>query len=200
MKKFVLALALLGVGLMAVPAHADMTYTPFLFDGKDANGNAIANGTYAMILDLDGDGFNGNSYLSISSAFDNSQSWLWDQDDLLMDIGQITDGAAFPFSKITTDQIPSTYTPNSDQYYLLWFDTAFQTGSTGPGTGVNYGAESLGTVGTNPGDYTPFAVGGLASLKTFGSTTTVPEPVSIVLALIGGGAMALRRRFGRMAV
>lgn len=197
MKKFLLTLMLVA-GLSGA-ANADMSYAPFLFDARDAAGNAITDGTYAMVIDLDGDGFNGNSYLSMTSGFDNSQAWRWDNDDFLMDVGQITDGSAFPFATIATADIPAAYTPNVDQYYLFWFDTAFQTGAAGPGMGVDYGVESLGTVGTNPGDYTPFAVGGLASLRTFGQTTNVPEPVSSVLALLGGGAMALRRRFSRIA-
>lgn len=192
MNKF-FAIALLGIVALAgaAPVQADMTYAPFLFDGYDENGDPIENGTYTMIIDLDGDGWDGVSYLEQGPAdAANDLSWLWDSDDFLMDIGQIEDGEAFPFSTIPTADIPAGYDAEVDQYYLFWFNTPFDVAAGGPGQGIYYGAESLGTVGTDPGNYGPFALGGDATLQT----TVVPEPISATLALMGGGAMFLRRR------
>ncbi len=199
MKKLVMTVAMVAMILMAGSARADMTYAPFLFNGNDHAGNPIHDGTYEMVLDLNGDGWGGTSYLAQTSGADNASNWLWDSKDLVMDRGQIIDGQATPFKKISTADIPASYDANVDHYYLLWFDKSFNAGGAGPGGGVSYGAEDLGTVGTNPGDYTPFANGGSATLKTLG-TQAVPEPVSTVLSLLGGGAMVLRRRFNKASI
>ncbi len=197
MKKLSLTIAILAVLLTAGSARADMTYAPFLFGGAlDHAGAPISNGTYSMVIDLDGDGWNGQSYLSQALNPNNASGFLWDLDDLLMDVGSITDGDVFPSRTILTSEIPASYNANVDQYYLFWFDKAFNAADSGPGAGVYYGAESLGTVGTNPGDYTPFANGGIAQFQTLG-TQVVPEPISTTLALLGGGAMFLRRKLNR---
>ncbi len=192
MKKCALTLmAALAVAFTATAAHADMTYAPFLFTAYDNEGLPIENGTYAMVLDLDGNGWNGLSYLAQSDSVPNDLSWLWDDNDLLMDRGAITDGSAYPFTVLSSNAIPADYSANEDEYYLLWFDVAFDPEADGPGAGVYYGAESLGTVGTDPGDYTPFAMGGNANLMT----TAVPEPISALLMVLGAGLMGLKRRF-----
>ncbi len=199
MKKIVLTI-ITAIILMAVPAHADMSYGSFLFGGaNDKMGNPITDGTFSMILDLNGDGWNGNSYLSQSSGAANDLSWLWDSNDLLMSQGQITNGEAYPVFSVSSADIPASYDAGVDKYYLLWFDKPFNLATAGPGAGIDYGVESLGTVGTDPGDYTTFPVGGSATFQTLG-TQVVPEPISAVLAMIGGGAMALRRRFNKANV
>lgn len=187
MKKILMMSA---IALMAVATQADMTYSPFAFGVlNDASGNVINDGTYVMVLDLDGDGWNGTDYLTQSPGGDNASSWLWDADDVLMDRGQITAGDAFPFWTVSTASIPAGYTANVDNYYVMWFDTAYNIADVGPGAGINYGAENMGAVGTDPGDYTPFMVGGSATLQT------IPEPATALLVAIGGGmAYALRRK------
>ena len=104
MKKIVIAMLLVVMTLIAGSARADMTYASFLLGGgRDQSGNPIADGTYSMLIDLDGDGWNGTSYLSQALApLDNSLSWLWDPEDFLMDVGQIVNGDAFPFKTIPT--------------------------------------------------------------------------------------------------
>jgi len=180
--------------LMAVSAQADMTYAPFLIGGALNNsGTPIANGTYVMVLDLNNDGCNGTSYLAQLGSQANKGSWLWDTNDMVMDRGEIDGGDAFPFSQIITSQKPATFTSNVDHYYLMWFDTPYSATATGPGAGIHYGVEDLGTVGTDPGDYNPFPVGGNASM------TTVPEPVTCVSLLAGAAMMLARRRNGASA-
>lgn len=181
-------LVTLTVALAVATAQADMTYAPFMFNALNASGSPIANGTYVMVLDLNGDGFGGKNYLAQASSGNNATTWMWDSNDMLMDRGQITNGECYPFSTIATAAIPASYTPNVDHYYLLWFNTPYSATATGPGVNVAYGAEDLGTVGTNPGDYNPFPNGGNAALHT------VPEPVSAVILLVGGGLLAARRR------
>lgn len=191
MKKILFAIC---VALAAVSANASMTYSPFLLDGYDASGNPISSGTYVMVLDLDGDGWNGLDYLSqASGSANNASSWLWDADDYIMDIGAFYDGEAFPFSTFNAADVPG-FTANVDQYYVLWFDVAYNPLAAGPGIGINYGAENLGTVGTDPGNYGPFLTGGNATLQT------IPEPATALLALIGGGMAYVLRRNKRQAI
>lgn len=191
----------IAVALLATTAaRADVSYGSFLFNGQDENGSPIADGTYVMYLDLDGDGFNGNSYTAqapTDGSVDNGSSWLWDPQDFILDIGSLTNGEAFPFRNLTTPNIPAGYTPNQDPYYIAWFKTPY-TSQLGPGAGVRYGMELLGTAGADPGTYTTFATGGAALLNTVG-TTVVPEPISMVLAMMGGGAFFARRRFAKKA-
>lgn len=181
-----------AIALMAVAVQADMTYSPFAFVSlNDASGSLINDGTYVMVLDLDNDGWNGVDYLTQSAGDDNATSWLWDADDFLMDRGQVTGGDAFPFWTVSTANIPSGFTPDVDNYYVMWFDKSYNVADIGPGVGVNYGAENMGAVGTDPGDYGPFLVGGNAALQT------VPEPASALLALLGGSMVWVARRVKR---
>lgn len=159
--------AAMCVAITGVTALADMTYSPTLMsNAMDASGNLIADGTYVMVLDLDNDGWQGTAYDAQSAGLDNAGAWLWDADDMLMDRGQIIDGEAYPFKILETAGIPAAFTPGVDHYYVLWFDTPYNAGAAGPGVGVAYGAEDLGVVGTDPGDYTPDGLGGNAILTT----------------------------------
>lgn len=171
MKKIKAVVCLLSI---SVAVFADMTYAPFLYDGDDSSGNAIVDGTFVMVMDLDGDGFNGTDYTAGSGP---AASWLWDEDDMVMDRGPINNGDGFPKLQIASEDIPATYDAGVDQYYLLWFDVPYDANAAGPGEGVAYGAELLGTVGTDPGDYTPFAEGGNANLQTGGEGGTNDAPV-----------------------
>ncbi|MBN1256985.1 MAG: PEP-CTERM sorting domain-containing protein [Planctomycetes bacterium] len=193
LKKTVIVMVI-AIAMLTAAVQADMTYAPFMFDAYDALGNPIADGTYLMVLDLDNDGWGSFGYLDQALAgpgVDNASSWLWDNDDLIMDRGQIINGEAFPFATIPTATIPGTYSANVDEYYLLWLDLAFDPAALAPGANVHYGAESLGVVGTDPGDYGPFPMGGNANLVT---VQAVPEPASTMLFLVGSGLFfALRR-------
>lgn len=216
MKK-VLLMTLLAVIAMAGTAQADVTFAPFVgFGGDTANDQndvPIADGTYALLIDLDNDGWNGVGYGEQSDfsspAKQNDGSWLWDLDDFLLDLGKIEDGTATPSVKLFENPqqgqqgFPQEYTPGVDQWWILWFSTPLfeQVGNDlvqrdGPGKAVWYGAELLGNVpAANSGSLlTPFPPSndGRALLQT---TTVVPEPISASLALIGGAAMFLRRRF-----
>lgn len=194
MKKTIITMMMLmAMALMTVPAQADVAYAPFLFTGNDAAGNPIVDGSYSLILDLDGDGWDGNSYTSMSLGAANDLNWLWDSDDLLLDRGQVSAGTAFPFTN-TVSISTQGYDAGVDQWFLLWFDTPYDVSAAGPGSGVDYGVELMGVAGNDGDTLSPFAVGGSAVFQTLG-TTVVPEPISALLALIGGGAMALRRRF-----
>lgn len=175
----------LVVASMAMIAKADMSYAPFVFNANDATGAPIADGTYVMVMDVNGNGF---GLTQPPVGYDNSASWVWDSSDVLMDRGQISDGCAYPFSYIATSDIPAGYNANQDHYYFLWFNVAYNADATGPGANVAYGVRDLGVVKADPGDYTAYPDAGIASL------TTVPEPVSMLVLLIGGGLVAARKR------
>ncbi|MBN1587108.1 MAG: hypothetical protein JW937_06740 [Candidatus Omnitrophica bacterium] len=206
--KNLMVIALLASALMLTgTAYANVTYEVGVETAFDASGDPIIDGTYAMVLDRDNDGWNGNSYLTQSPGDANGFSWLWDSDDYLMDYGQVGDigfplpGFATPNAAYTTGAdaaaggFPAGYDAGVDQYYLLWFDKPFDVASAGPGGNVDYGAELLGFAGQDPGTYTPTFIGGNAYL-----TTVVPEPISAALALIGAGAMITRRRWKHVRV
>jgi hypothetical protein len=182
-----------AVGLLAGIAQAEMTYSSFMFGSAlNASGAPITDGTYVMVLDLNGNGFNGSpSYLTQATSGNNASSWAWDgTNDMVMDRGPIVGGEAYPTRIIEPAEIPGTYNANVDHYYVLWFDTPYNPAAAGPGANVHYGVEDLGTVGTDPGTYTTYPDGGNATLVT----TAVPEPVSASLLLVGGCFLSLRRR------
>ena len=188
MKKLVgIMLGMLAMALIACPAQADMSYSSFLFSALDEFGAPITDGTYAMVADLNGNGWNGNDYLTQTTGDFNGLDWLWDSSDYLMDLGPITNGEAYPYSYISTSSIPADFTANVDNYYLFWFDKSF--GSLNPGNNTAYGVELLGQVGADPGDYLTFPTGGRANL-----TTLAPEPISSLLMIIGAGVMGFGRR------
>jgi hypothetical protein len=185
---------LIATVLLTAGAYADVTYAPFGVNFRNAAGELIVDGTYALIGDLDNDGW-GLPPLSYDAQSpgepfgpqDNSSDWLWDSDDWLMDLGQIVNGVATPLVPVATDDLPAGYTPGVDEYHFLWFDLPY--GQTSPGYRTWYGAELLGTLGNDPGDYSPDVTGGNTTL-----TTVIPEPTTALLAILGGTALLGRRR------
>jgi hypothetical protein len=176
-KKFKLASMLLALTAMTGAAEAaTIAYFPFLFTGADAGGTLIEDGSYAVVIDMDGDGADGNPYTSAApGAFDNYSNWLWDADDILLDRGPVgivngEAGWAFPIGNTNTSAT------DNKNWYILWFDVAFDGGAAGPGQGVDYGAEDLGTIPSTDATLTPFAIGGNANLTT---NTTGPVIVDI---------------------
>jgi hypothetical protein len=103
MKKTLTAVIALALMMTAASARADVTYQPYIGFGADFArnqlGEIIANGTFVMVLDRDGDGWGGVPYVGQNpdgNLFDNASSWVWDIDDLLMDRSPIVDGATDP--------------------------------------------------------------------------------------------------------
>jgi hypothetical protein len=189
-----IAAALFAVATMTTASQAAViAYFPFLFTGADAGNNLIEDGTYLIVVDIDGDGYNGVSYTSQAPAnVDNYSSWQWDAQDLYLDFGPVgtvngEPGWAFP---IGASNVNATDNKN---WYLLYFDLAFNPGSTGPGPGVNYAAEDLGVIPSTDATLTPFANGGPTLLTTNTPAPVIPEPASALLALVGVGALARRR-------
>jgi hypothetical protein len=193
MKKLLMISA---IALMAVVARADLAYMPSALGVlNDAAGNPLSDGTFLMVLDLDGSGFDFNNL--------SGDSWVFDANDVIMDRGAIgptkgvdfeLEGDAFPVWTVSTANIPAGYTANVDQYYVFWFDKSYDVADLGPGAGVHFGVENLGTVGTDPGTYTPDLVGGNAQYQT------VPEPATALLIAIGGGMAYVLRRNTRKSI
>ena len=181
--------------LMAAVTQADVTHSVTMWPdaAQDAMGVPIVDGTVIMVCDLDGDGWDGNDYLTMPGL---ASDWLWDDDDLLMgvnEIGNPVPGLGGVTHMMFSVDIPTTYDAGLDDVYVLWFDLPYNTSATGPGGGIDYGIELLGQVGADPGTYTwDVTTGAPAALST------VPEPASMLLMLAGGAAMAAFRRRRRI--
>ena len=198
MKKKLMTSAI-AMAMLALTSGAEagtswgVTLIDFVGDGTglalNVAGAPIVDGTAIVLIDTNGNG--------IGAAM--ADSWLWDPEDILLDTQAIGEkasylpGEAALFSS-TADkgwaQYPSNVQP-TDDLYLVWFDKAFDAGATGPGHDVAFGVERfMGGVGTDPGDYSYFANGGVANFRT----PAVPEPGTIALSLLGMGVLAMRRR------
>ncbi len=211
MKKTLVLLAMLV--LSSGVAQADVALNTAFGQLKKNNGSPLSFGSaFTLIADVNRNGFG-----DLTQA---TNSWLADPGDKLLGVFSTNDflGEGSSFDAITYSSLGMAV---GDPLLLVWYDTALVSGATGPGEGVWFGTyrndnpESGANIGfLNPADGSTVAMNfvtealggttpdsfGLATLRTIG-TQEVPEPVSTVLALIGGGAMALRRRFGnRMAV
>ena len=193
MKKLLIPIIMIMITLMAAPAFAaQVTFSSALLSMTDTFGDPL-NGSYAFVIDTDDDGWNGNSYLSsaVSPIADNYSSWLWDSDDYLLDVGDITFGMGFPDApNVEVSTIPN-YTVGDDEVYVLWFDKPYDSGLAGPGSNVAYDAAFVGLTIAEGGFTSQVFAPGNPGLVT----GVAPEPVSSVLMLVGASAMGLRRRF-----
>jgi hypothetical protein len=193
MRKTAMMVAILAMA--AAAAQANIAYTPDIgldptgigSSAENAAGVPLAHGTYLLVLDLNNNG----SQDAFTKTGGSATSWLWDSGDLILDRGDIGaaygPGIAFPSANIN----PASYAPNfstSDHVYMLWFDTAYNAAATGPGAGVHYGVEDLGTTPADGGTLTTDAVGGAATF------VTAPEPATLVLLAVGGAISLIRRR------
>jgi len=142
---------------LASPVGASVTYSPFFVGVNDVGGTPIADGTAYLIIDIDGDGFDGASYLNDPLPGD---TFLPDPDDVLIGtaIGtaaQIIDGDAAPLALFQVDDIAG-YQPGL-QFFGVWFDVPF--GDTEPGIGAEYGIEDAGLTVSDGGTATPVFFG-----------------------------------------
>jgi len=179
MKKIIIMAA---IAAMAGAVSASVSYTPFLLNGNDALNAPITDGTFVMVFDVDGDGFDFNNIVA--------DSWEFDSDDYLMQRGQINDGVAFPAHNFFIADVPG-YDAGVDNYYVFWFDTAYNAGATGAGENVDFGVELLGPAVSDGGTSSPFLTGGATTYQS------VPEPATALLLAIGAGCAWAGRRAKR---
>ncbi|MFW5894001.1 MAG: putative Ig domain-containing protein, partial [Verrucomicrobiota bacterium] len=155
--------------LFASATMATVTYEP-TWDGNlaDSEGEAIADGTLVLVLDLDGDGNDGVPYASDNLSGD---TWQWDADDYILDrtkVGNPLPGWSFP-SDILDIYSVDDYTAGEDVWYAIWFDTPFDEDADAPGSGVAYGVEEMGVAGNDGWTLTPSGEGGTAEFTTAGN-------------------------------
>ena len=180
MKKTMITSAVL-IAMLAITTgvQAASSWSAFMFNALNAEGAPISDGYYRMVVDVNGDGL-------ISSGVDISTTWNWDASDYVMDAGQILNGECYPFASLPSRP---TGVDSTDNIYLLWFDKP--AGAMVPGADTHYGVELLGVVDSEPGDYTFFPVGGVASQST---PSAVPEPASLSAVALGLMFLIGRRR------
>jgi hypothetical protein len=188
----------------SVGAQGAVTLTMNTAPATDQAGDQI-DSVVAAVIDLDGDGWNGNSYTASTPAEGgNASSFLWDEDDQLLDVvGVSKDEPATQLSAAGTKVGPEydggLDNPDADHWYGIWFNLPISAAdSAEPGDGAAYDAIDLGRVPTNPAGNQNVNVG-------FGTepspnapqmefeTRQIPEPASGVLALVGGSMMLLGR-------
>ena len=210
MKKMKLSGAVVAaIALMALVAQADMSVTANEFNALDANGNlftSVANGggghqgSYALVLDLNGNGWNGESYLTDALA---GGTWHWDTNDWLLDSGSVNYddyGSITAFAYIHTSGStglvkPAGYDANvggQKEMYLLWFDTPYVAG--GPAGGTHYGVEDMGLAPVEGDNLTPSGNGGVANMVLTGVEGQPPVPEPVTMLLVGSGAVLLGLR------
>lgn len=202
MKNFLIAMAVIMGTVMCAPAYANVSFGPTVLGAGDATNSSISNGTALMLIDLDDDGWDGTPYTAQSMGVNNSTSWLWDEDDMLLDMTSI--GVAYSTPGLVDDLFAniSVFDSNGDptiaswtgsDWYVGWFDVAYDASAIGPGAGVDYGFLNMGDVSSADGQtLSPIIMAaGPATLHT------VPEPIAYILMMIGGGMVGIRRRFSR---
>jgi hypothetical protein len=178
---------------------------------SDSNGELLPVGSLVLLVaDADGDNPDFNDYQISDDSF------LGDPEDAILGKMEITQPLFFADQYLSgtvqwSNEEMSTHT--GDSLALIWFDLEKSVADLdgGPGEGVAYGVlhskEKLGTdvaatslvVPADPSNLDIMIQGDLqASLAQAGalnaSYVTVPEPASMLILALGGGAALLRRR------
>ncbi len=162
-------------------ANASVTFGPTVLDALDAGGAPIADGTTVQVLDIEGDGI-GTLNATDWTTTDADDVIL--QDDFSGGVGsQFAGGFAFPFTVVDFSALnPST------ALYVVTLDVPFSAGASGPGASIPYVSNFVGSGFADGNTISDIVVAGQVS------ETTIPEPASAALALIGAGLLFVRRR------
>ena len=127
--------------------------------------NLPLGGTALMVLDLDMDGADGQSYESAAAgSFDNFSDFFWDADDEFSVLKEIVFFPPLGGNSVIVE-ILGTEAPAGKDIIVLFFDAAF--GAAGPGENTPYGVINLGqTVDPSAGQ----------TITTFGGLVNIPAP------------------------
>jgi hypothetical protein len=205
MKKMLIALAVMAISPALAQADVTLNMSLGQFLGFDGSTPLSPNSTLAIFADTGSNGF-GDFTLA-------SDSWAVDPDDVLLALFPTNDflGAGTSFDPVVFGFDGLTA---GDELLLAWYDLDFSASLTGPGNGTYFGTfrtddaidgSDIGWVVPNDGatvnlNFVTDALGGSnsaqAGIAQF-QTQVIPEPISVVLGVIGGGAMIARRRFNR---
>lgn len=182
MVKYVAAVAAMTAGVASASISLEANFAQVL----DAEGAAIARGqTWALIVDVDGDGLAG-------VANGVADSFVIDSGDYLVDYGSIAN--SWNVAGVIQTGVSESFdfaTYGGMDWYVAWFDVA--AGVDAPGANVDYGVK-FADITTPTGD------NGLAAYANYMDTVsanyqTIPEPATIGLMSIAGlGAYFNRKR------
>jgi hypothetical protein len=200
MKKTILTLAAIAL----LPALASASVTLNLSAGAltDSKHAPLIDGTLTLLADADGDGF--------GDLAASTQSWLVDEDDVLLLRSGLNDWLGVEGSHIAALQFDLTDGLNpGDSLMLVWYDLPYSDSAMGPGEGVAFGTYPSDEVldGSTsaweiPADgstialnfLTPDAGGESPASAAAASQMTVPEPAAMAVLGLGGLFVARRRR------
>lgn len=212
-----LAVTLLACASVHGAVATEISMSVVLYPLNDASGGAAANPMKTVaVVDKDRDGLAGFGLSDAAPYTDDAptDTFLFDANDWLVEgtvggvfkeweksqeTGQLgfndyLESELYKFALDFAGDTPlsgADYVDAGDPLFLFWFPT-LRAGDAVPGPDAPFGVLNLGglpAAGQSKGFSDADAVGNRDAVYS-----TAPEPATMVLMLLGGGLMALRRR------